>query len=93
MLVGIVHWLPAPVCVCALQGKVPQVELQEKKTDVMHACNKLVEWYKSLLLCPGRTSGKLQMNRLSLRINQLKLETSKELSIILEESIEYTSNE
>ena len=36
----------------------------------------------------------LQMNRLSLRNNRLKLETSGGLPIILEESIEeYTSNE
>ena len=41
----------------------------------------------------GRTGGKLQMNWLSLRNNQLKFETSGELPIILEESIEYTSNE
>ena len=33
------------------------------------------------------------MNRLSLRNNQLKLEISKELLVILEESIKYTSNE
>ena len=41
----------------------------------------------------GRTGGSLQMNRLSLRNNRLKLETSRELPIILEESIEHTSNE
>ena len=34
------------------------------------------------------------MNRLSLRNNRLKFETSEELPIVLEESIEeYTSNE
>jgi hypothetical protein len=45
-------------------------------------------------LCPGRTGGSLQMNRLSFRNNQLKLETSRELPFILEESIEeYTSTE
>ena len=45
-------------------------------------------------LCPGRTNGWLQMNRLSLRNNWLKLETLGEISIILEEYIEeYTSNE
>ena len=36
--------------------------------------------------CLGRTGGWLQMNR-------LKLETSRELPIILEESIEHNSNE
>ena len=36
----------------------------------------------------------LQMNRLSLRNNQLKLETSGGLPVILDESMEeYTSNE
>ena len=47
------------------------------------------------LLCPGRTGGYLQMNRSSLRNNRLwKLETSGELPIVLEESIEeYISNE
>ena len=40
-----------------------------------------------------RTGGYLQMNRLSLRKNRLKLETQGELPIILEESIEYISNE
>ena len=44
--------------------------------------------------CLGRTGGWLQMNRLSLRNNRLKLETSRELPITLEESIEeYASNE
>ena len=33
------------------------------------------------------------MNRLSLRNNRLKFETSRTLAIILEESIEYTLNE
>jgi hypothetical protein len=33
------------------------------------------------------------MNQLSLRKNQLEFETSGELPIILEESMEYTSNE
>ena len=35
----------------------------------------------------------LGKNRLSLKNNQLKFETSGELPIILEDSIEYTSNE
>jgi hypothetical protein len=39
-------------------------------------------------LCPGRTGHYLQMNWLSMRNNWLKLQTSGELSIILEESIE-----
>ena len=43
--------------------------------------------------CSGRTGGWLQMNRLSLRNNRWKFETSGELPIALEESIEYTSNE
>jgi hypothetical protein len=38
----------------------------------------------------GRTGVQLQMNRLSLRNNWLKLETSGEVPIILEQSIEYT---
>ena len=42
-------------------------------------------------LCPGgRTGGWLQMHRLSSRKNWLKLETSGNLPIILEESMEYT---
>ena len=45
-------------------------------------------------LCPGRTGSELCMNRLSLRSNRWKLETSRELPIILEEFMEeYTSNE
>ena len=36
----------------------------------------------------GRTNSYVQMNRLSLRNNRLKLETSGELPIILEESME-----
>ena len=44
--------------------------------------------------CSGRTGGWLQMNRLCFRNNRLKVETSGELPIILEESIdEYTLNE
>ena len=37
----------------------------------------------------GRTGGWLQMNRLSLRNNRLKLETLGELLIILEEFINF----
>ena len=44
-------------------------------------------------LCPGRIGGWLQMNRLSSRNNWLKFKISGNLPIILEESIEYTSNE
>ena len=44
--------------------------------------------------CLGRTGGYLRMNWLSLRNNQLKLETIGESLVIVEESIEeYTSNE
>ena len=35
----------------------------------------------------------LQMNRLSLRNNRLKFETSGEILVSLEKSVEYTSNE
>ena len=41
----------------------------------------------------GRTGSSLQKNRLSLRNNRLKFETSGEIPIILEESIEYASIE
>ena len=44
-------------------------------------------------LCPRRTGSWLQMSWLSLRNNWLKFENSGELPIILEESMEYTSNE
>ena len=47
--------------------------------------------YANLYL--GRTGGWLQMNRLSSRNNWLKFKTSGDLPIVLEESIEYTSNE
>ena len=40
----------------------------------------------------GRTGSQLQMNRLSLRNNRLKLKASGELPITLEEFMEYTSN-
>ena len=42
------------------------------------------------LLWSGRTGSKLQMNRLSLRINRLKFKTAGNLPTILEEFIEYT---
>ena len=43
-------------------------------------------------ICPGRTGGELQMNRLSLRNNhRLKSETLGELVIVLEGSVKYTS--
>ena len=48
-------------------------------------------WVPPVRSCPGRTGGQLQMNRLSLRNNRLKLETSRKLPIVWEESIEYTS--
>ena len=41
----------------------------------------------------GRIVGRLQMNQLSLRNNRLKFKTSRELPVMLGESIEYTSNE
>jgi hypothetical protein len=44
-------------------------------------------------LCTGRTSGWLQMNRLSSRNNQLKFKNSRNLLIILEEFMEYTPTE
>ena len=50
-------------------------------------------YYCSWDLCPGKTGGQLQMNWLSLRNKQLKLETLGKLHINLEESVEYTSNE
>ena len=43
--------------------------------------------------CLGRTGGQVQTKWLSLRNKWLKFETSGELPIILEESIEHTSNE
>ena len=44
-------------------------------------------------LTGARENRPLQMNRLSLRKNRLKLEASGGLRIILEESVEYASNE
>ena len=41
----------------------------------------------------GENGSYLQMNWLSLKNNRLKLETSGELSIVLDGSIEYTSYE
>ena len=41
----------------------------------------------------GRTGGLLKMHRLSLRFSRLTFETSRNLPIILEESIKHTSNE
>ena len=42
----------------------------------------------------GRTGGSLQMNRFSLRNKQVKfIETSGELQILVEESVEYALNE
>ena len=58
-------------------------------TMVQLPTDKTLKW---LGLCPGWTGGYFS-NRLSLRNNRLKFETSGELPIILEESIEYTSNE
>ena len=58
---------------------------------------KKVEWVLNWLLCPtlrpGRTGGWLQMNRMSSRNNRLNFKTPGNLPIILEESMECTSNE
>jgi hypothetical protein len=60
---------------------------------LIHGSSVSVTWN----LCPGRTGGELQMNRLSSRTNRLKLKTSGNLPMLVffeEESIqECTSNE
>ena len=47
-------------------------------------------YYDFRHLWSGRTNSLLQMNRLSLRNNQLKFKIAGKLPIILEEFIEYT---